>query len=233
MTIEAEQFQAHRAGAVELDVSTTAADIDVVCSDRAQRAEVRAVGGLASFTEVGSRLTVRIPDEETSIGGGVTVVGGSVSFGRGGLVSGNGVTFVNGRRYDTGGGSVSVRDGRVFVNGVEVDPAGGAAADSGPRGARQLQILLPQGSRVSLATTSGDVTVAQGGDVRVNSVSGDVEVVNLPAGGQAVVTTVSGDVLIGTKGLARAQVETVSGNIVTVGPVQLQERTVSGRVRQR
>ena len=71
----------------------------------------------------------------------------------------------------------------------------------------KLRVELPRGSRLDLASMSGDVTVQKIGDVRIRSMSGDVKL----------------------SGVAKADVQTISGDVrieEAAGPVRL--HTVSG-----
>jgi len=71
----------------------------------------------------------------------------------------------------------------------------------------KLRVELPRGSRLDLASMSGDVSAQRIGDVRVRTMSGDVKV----------------------SGIAKADIQTISGDArieEATGPVRLQ--TVSG-----
>jgi hypothetical protein len=95
--------------------------------------------------------------------------------------------------------------------------------------AGSLELRIPRGARVSVATISGDLQI-QGttGAVRANSVSGSIQLDGSPS--TAELQTVSGGIVArGTVGDLRLQ--TVSGNVRVSGSIErFEAQSVSGRI---
>lgn len=94
---------------------------------------------------------------------------------------------------------------------------------------RAVELDLPRGVRLVVATRSGDVEVRDiGGDVEVHSTSGDVQLDRV--GGRVIVETISGEVSVA--GGQQVRVRTVSGDMTlrdVRGAVEL--HTTSGDAR--
>jgi hypothetical protein len=98
-----------------------------------------------------------------------------------------------------------------------------------------MQVRLPRGMRVHAGSVSGDVAVTGAeGDVRVSSVSGNVEALRLKASSVRA-TSVSGDVLVSIDALSgdgSLHFTSVSGDVIAELPKNLNAdvsmRTVSG-----
>ncbi len=91
----------------------------------------------------------------------------------------------------------------------------------------KLHVELPRGSRLDLASMSGDVTAQKIGDVRVRTMSGDVKLSGI---GKADVQTISGDARI-EDAAGPVRLHTVSGHAVvtTAGAApQVEFQSASG-----
>ncbi len=248
------EHQARQRGAVTLNVSSLAADVQAVVSDNAGSVwvELTAVDGdenavkaieQAKFYERGGEVFLEL--DEGNIAGaqrGGQMAG--VQFGRGGFQSN---VFSGGISF---GSNVTI-NGVSMVNGVTM-------------GRILVRAILPVGSQLDIHSTSGD-TVAKGvtklkvnttsGDtlaegvpqLNVRSVSGDIEATGITEDSD--INTVSGDILVAAAGLdtrglstgtavqpygrqPRITASTVSGDVTSYG-VDLRARTVSGDIRQR
>ena len=112
----------------------------------------------------------------------------------------------------------------LFAFGDRVEPSF--------RGRRQLRhgrlhVELPKGSRLDLASMSGDVTAEKLGDVRIRTLSGDVKIASV---GKADVQSISGDVRI-AEASGPVRLHTVSGTaqVATTGTApQVDFQSASG-----
>ena len=115
----------------------------------------------------------------------------------------------------------------------------------------KLHVELPRGSRLDLASMSGDVTAQRIGDVRIRTMSGDVKLVGVAkadvqtisgdtrideAAGPLRLHTVSGHALVATSGTApQVEFRSASGSLDWAGvcakDCRLSAETVSGEVR--
>jgi len=237
-------------GPITLNVRLTAGQIRVVAEDRA-RAEivvstpdssgpsVEAVTN-TRISDLGDTIEVDVPDNG---GGGVTIQSGGgvtmVNSGSGMFIAGNVV-----------GGSIISSGRDTFINGQRV--TGGGAVHIGGSGI-SVEARVPRGSSVRANTTAADITVTgearavnagtMSGDVYVSQVqvadvrtmSGDVEIAALSA--EARIKTMSGDIEVtadpASAALVQVRASSMSGDITARGRVDLDGRSMSGRVRNR
>ena len=108
------------------------------------------------------------------------------------------VVVVNGKRYETPNGSISVIGNKVYCNGKLL-------TDCDEISEKYINIVVEGNVDGNIETASGDVTV-KGNCRSVKSTSGDVECGDV----EGDVTTVSGDVKCKSIG---GNVKTVSGDI--------------------
>ncbi len=108
------------------------------------------------------------------------------------------VVIVNGKRYETNGGSISIVGNKVYCNGVEITDFNGIQE-------KNVNITIEGNVEGNVETSSGNITV-KGNCHSIETTSGDVECGDVAGG----VKTVSGDVkakkILGN-------VKTVSGDI--------------------
>jgi putative adhesin len=115
----------------------------------------------------------------------------------------------------------------------------------------KLRVELPRGSRLDLASMSGDVTAQKIGDVRIRTMSGDVKLSGIAkadvqtisgdariedASGPVRLHTVSGHAAVSTSGLApQVEFHSASGSLDWAGACakdcHLSAETVSGEIR--
>jgi len=119
---------------------------------------------------------------------------------------------------------VAAEDIALFAFGDRVEPS-----FRGRRTLRrgQLRVELPRGSRLDLASMSGDVSVERIGEVRIRSMSGDVKVLGV---GKTDVQTISGDTRIeDASGPVRLHTVSGHGTITTTGTApQVEFHSASG-----
>ncbi|WP_332759303.1 DUF4097 family beta strand repeat-containing protein [Streptomyces sp. MT206] len=176
----------------------------------------------ATIRQNGDQIEVRVPKIEGAFGGGgsTTMIVGGSSFTFSG--SGAGVQMINGDIFM--GGQQIVSNGRVVA--AEGTVVGGTAGT----GEIIVTLRLPEMSSVKVTTTSADVITegvilqvldvdSQSGDVRADSVrelrvktmSGDVEATRVDC--EVNVGTMSGDIEIGAYNGSRFCANTMSGDI--------------------
>ena len=220
-------------GPITLNVRLTAGQIRVVAEDRA-RAEivvstpdssgpsVEAVTN-TRISDLGDTIEVDVPDNG---GGGVTIQSGGgvtmVNSGSGMFIAGNVV-----------GGSIISSGRDTFINGQRV--TGGGAVHIGGSGI-SVEARVPRGSSVRANTTAADITVTgEARAVNAGTMSGDVEIAALSA--EARIKTMSGDIEVtadpASAALVPVRASSMSGDITARGRVDLDGRSMSGRVRNR
>ena len=238
-------------GPITLNVRLTAGQIRVVAEDR-DRAEIvvstpdssgpsaEAVTNTA-ITETGGHLEVRVPNPGGTGGAMIQTGGGGV------IVGSNYGVVVGGNMY--GSMMSGVTGGEMWVNGQRVT-GGGVVVGGSPI---DVEVRVPRGSTVSAKTTSAAVTVTgevnsidaetMSGDVYaslvqvadVRTMSGDVEIAALSA--EARIKTMSGDIEVtadpASAALVPVRASSMSGDITARGRVDLDGRSMSGRVRNR
>jgi DUF4097 and DUF4098 domain-containing protein YvlB len=170
---------------------------------------------------------------------GVSVIGGRV-------IVGDSMTFVNGRLVS--GVNVRTVAAAEPVRLAVTLPAGSALTAEVAAGTLAVRGDLPT---AAVTTTSADVNLDTTGDARVRTVSGDITARTVAssaylrtvsgdigvdaAAGPVTAGTISGDIAVHAAGPVTIDVTSVSGDIrVTAGPgvcPDVRARSVSGRVR--
>jgi hypothetical protein len=184
----------------------------------------------ATLAVDGQNLRVRITGEGP---GGAMVVqtgrGVSVSFGGSVVIGGSNYgTVVNGQVISPGGDGVAViKGGSRIVVTVHVPESSelNAHSVSGSIETRGLMAV------VYAESTSGEVIADRVGKMRARTVTGNITVDNL--GEHAEVSSTSGSIRVFGRPGAYGRAKTVSGNIYSGGGMQLDGRSVSGRIRVR
>lgn len=237
----------HRSGPVTLDLSATAAIVQVSVAD-VDRAGVtlspatpgdRTAEDLvarATVETTGDRLAIRVPAPPAGVGGGVTVINHSGGRVRMTQFHTGGGDFIGGDSYGIVAGHIT---GTVTVNGVRVSP------DS--TGMVKVVATVPRGCSLVTGVVAGDVItsgalrsvrhkgtsvgleVAVADEVDAQTVSGPVRIARCD---RVAVKSVSGAVEIGASRDVRA--ETVSGRIgVALLAGAISAKTTSGRIHLR
>lgn len=201
----------HRITKATVEISTTATEGSIA----------KAVED-ATIRQEGDQIEVRVPKIEGAAGGmssTTMMVGGSTFTFHG---SGGGVQMV--------GGDIFMGGQKIVSNGTVVAAEGTVVGGAAGTGEITVTLRLPEMSSVQVTTTSADVSTAgdvlqvldvdsQSGDIqaetvrdlRVKTMSGDVEVTRVDC--EVNIGTMSGDVEIGAYNGTRFSVNTMSGDI--------------------
>lgn len=228
-------IQAEQPGPAHIDVDLTSVDLTVVVEDGRDRAELTlhtdddtgpsadAVQRAALDTS-GQRITTRLTGNSTSVVIGGNVAGGGVVVSSGDIVVGHRVVMVNGQIISDSGATVPMPSRITAVAHV---PAGSSVTARSMSGDVTTQGRLYQ---ARVRTASGDVRLDLVGDAEVRSMSGNIRV-QLHQDGVARLRSMSGDVTVTGDRTSHAKAKTMSGDVRGVGGVQLEGRSMSGRVR--
>ncbi len=221
----------------ETDPTLTHAEITIATTDDTGPS-ADAVNN-AIIRDTGSEITIDIPNQGVSIGGG------GMQFNS---FSGGGVIIGNGGVVNIGGGVVigDMVAGNVYIGGKRV--SGGSAVVIPPTSPITVTAKLPANSRLNVSSTSGDtrtighldhvmVDSKASGDifcdqvntVQVNTISGDINVNHVMR--SARLKTVSGDIAVYGDEDVAVTAETVSGDVVHGRNLDVSARSVSGRIR--
>lgn len=186
----------------------------------------------ATLHASGDRLEVRVPK---TAGGGVTTIvqsGGGHQSVIGSVVGGSviqvgGGAWINGVRVDAGTHTHVVAGGSPIVVTAQVPEGSHLDAQSISTGIVAAGAL----DRVDAHSVSGDIRVDTVNSLKARTVSGDIRIAKLVIG--ADLQTVSGDITVHGGSTARARAQSVSGDVRATGGVDVDARTVSGRVTNR
>lgn len=170
----------------------------------------------AALDTSGQRITARLT--------GGNVVGGGVVVSSGDIVVGHRVVMVDGQIV-SGSGATAPMPSRITA--VAHVPHGSSVTAQSMSGDVTTQGRLTQ---ARVRTASGDVRLDLISDAEVRSMTGNIRVQLTPSG-VARLRSMAGDITVTGDRTARAEAETMSGDVRGVGGVQLEGRSMSGRVR--